>query len=531
MRLIVWTLLFGAAGAVQGQSWTTGTFIYDGAGNITAMGTDTFLYDSAGRLVKGTADQQRSGGSNRQEYSYDAFGNRVVLTTVGTACVGACPPTDLLISAASNRITNHGAVYDAAGNVTALDGYTFTYDAAGMMARQTGPQSTGPIDWQYVYTADDERIATYTGGGNWRFTVRDLDGKVLREVVATTSGGTTTWTWDRDHVFRDGLLLATVSPSGQQQFHLDHLGNPRLVTNAAGLRTGIHSYYPFGDELSLTPAETPAERLKYTAHERDETSSMRPLDYMHARYYSPLVGRFLSVDPMLNSAILRRPQSWNRYSYGWNTPVLLTDPTGERVFLSGNVEDALQAVADALEDPTAAGMLIAVTRGGQTELRIVGDDYSSFSNGGENAAAQTIADAIQSTSSIRLFLGTNALNSGQNYPAHTDEVDKNGRPTNGTRNSVISIDPAGFPYYTHGLNMFENLSSALIHEFGHALGIASGNRSIYKIGPYAGTNWDAIVCENKARDWYLFKVQQRYGVDSIAGKAAERVWRHRDFHD
>jgi RHS repeat-associated protein len=53
------------------------------------------------------------------------------------------------------------------------------------------------------------------------------------------------------------------------------------------------------------------------------------LDYMHARYYHPQLGRFLAVDPALESAELLRPQSWNRYNYAYNSPLLLTDPNGE----------------------------------------------------------------------------------------------------------------------------------------------------------------------------------------------------------
>jgi RHS repeat-associated protein len=50
------------------------------------------------------------------------------------------------------------------------------------------------------------------------------------------------------------------------------------------------------------------------------------LDYMHARYYSPGVGRFLSVDRHLGHA--DAPQSWNRYSYALNNPISLLDPDG-----------------------------------------------------------------------------------------------------------------------------------------------------------------------------------------------------------
>ena len=69
--------------------------------------------------------------------------------------------------------------------------------------------------------------------------------------------------------------------------------------------------------------------FKFTGHERDDNGSDGPgmLDYMLARYHSPELGRFLSVDPVLGTA--EAPQSWNRYTYTRNNPVRFIDPTGK----------------------------------------------------------------------------------------------------------------------------------------------------------------------------------------------------------
>jgi RHS repeat-associated protein len=67
--------------------------------------------------------------------------------------------------------------------------------------------------------------------------------------------------------------------------------------------------------------------MKYTGHERDSlASNPNTLDYMHARYYNPTAGRFLSVDPVLGNPSI--PQSWNRYAYVQNNPINRTDPKG-----------------------------------------------------------------------------------------------------------------------------------------------------------------------------------------------------------
>ena len=47
---------------------------------------------------------------------------------------------------------------------------------------------------------------------------------------------------------------------------------------------------------------------------------------MQARYYDPVIGRFLSIDPMPFMAA--KPYMFNRYAYTGNNPMNRTDPTG-----------------------------------------------------------------------------------------------------------------------------------------------------------------------------------------------------------
>ena len=50
---------------------------------------------------------------------------------------------------------------------------------------------------------------------------------------------------------------------------------------------------------------------------------------MHARYYNAGLGRFLSVDPVLNfENAAHNPQGWDRYSYVLNNPIGRVDPDG-----------------------------------------------------------------------------------------------------------------------------------------------------------------------------------------------------------
>ncbi len=310
-----------AAGPAPAEkvNWNNGLqYTYDGSGNVRQIDKDRFVYDKAGRLVQADVN-----GVTRV-YTYDAFGNR-------TGCTHAPETTEVSdcqfgqsIDSTTNRVENLN--YDDAGNIRTYQGHTYTYDILNMPVRD---DSGGGMAKEFVYTADDERIATHLVGSSWTWTIRDVNGKVLREFASNAQGA---FTWTRDYVYRDGLLLASVRRTGigaaREHYHLDHLGTPRRVTNQNNRIIGFHDYYAFGPEVSGGLTEPAATPLQYTGHERDKwlTDGPDTLDYMHARYYSPALGRFLSIDPVLGDQ--RDPQSWNRYAYTRNNPMSRTDPFG-----------------------------------------------------------------------------------------------------------------------------------------------------------------------------------------------------------
>jgi RHS repeat-associated protein len=102
---------------------------------------------------------------------------------------------------------------------------------------------------------------------------------------------------------------------------------PRLITDETGVRMTSHTYWPFGRKAS-DPSQN-SYQMKYTGHERDaydESSTSDDLDSMHARFYNPIVARFMSVDPLAGS--IAAPQSLNRYAYVMGNPLRYRDPRG-----------------------------------------------------------------------------------------------------------------------------------------------------------------------------------------------------------
>jgi RHS repeat-associated protein len=292
------------AGMTAGSLWTSGTYSYDGAGNAKAVGIQSFVYDNLGRLVTGNLP------GSTQSYSFDAYGNIQSITTDGS-----------VLSTGTSSVTNrlNSAAYDAAGNLTSWSGNTYEYDPFDNLAHYR----SGAQDWYYIYGPDDERFWSYrTSDAASQWALRDLNGKVLRFYEAHLG-----WGNFEDYVYRDGLLLAGIFYDGQQRhFDVDHLGSVRLITDAFGNQTGFHRYYPFGKEHTGLQQ---AERMKFTGHERDLADwagDGDDLDYMHARHYSPVTGRFLSLDPLGGNP--HAPQSWNRCAYVLGNPMKNIDPSG-----------------------------------------------------------------------------------------------------------------------------------------------------------------------------------------------------------
>jgi RHS repeat-associated protein len=117
----------------------------------------------------------------------------------------------------------------------------------------------------------------------------------------------------------------------------DQLGTPRMIFDQSGSLATVsrHDYLPFGEELfagtggrtaALGYTNNDGARQKFTSKERDNETG---LDYFGARYYASTQGRFISVDPSRVSIHAGNPQTWNRYSYTYNNPLVMVDDNGK----------------------------------------------------------------------------------------------------------------------------------------------------------------------------------------------------------
>lgn len=104
--------------------------------------------------------------------------------------------------------------------------------------------------------------------------------------------------------------------------HHDNLGSPVAATDESGAVLWRETYAPFGDKSVKSESAT-NERIGYTGKLHDNDTG---LTYLNARYYDPVLGRFMAVDTV--GALTGGAGHFNRYSYAYNNPYKYTDPTG-----------------------------------------------------------------------------------------------------------------------------------------------------------------------------------------------------------
>jgi RHS repeat-associated protein len=115
-------------------------------------------------------------------------------------------------------------------------------------------------------------------------------------------------------------VTVNAAPSGDTvtYIHTDALGSPVARSDSAGTVISRTQYEPYGRTASgVTPT------IGFTGHVNDADTG---LVYMQQRYYDPVAGRFLSVDPVVTDA--NNGKSFNRYAYALDNPFKNIDPDG-----------------------------------------------------------------------------------------------------------------------------------------------------------------------------------------------------------
>jgi YD repeat-containing protein len=160
-------------------------------------------------------------------FTFDRYGNRrfdeANTKTLAPGCQTAvCNPT---IDPATNKLI--GYQFDASGNTKVdANNQTFTYDAENKQVEVRS--ATNSIVGQYFYDGDGKRIKKIVPNGETTLFVYDASGKMVAKY---------------------STIVATPINAKISYLTNDHLGSPRINTDANGQVIARHDYQPFGEEI------------------------------------------------------------------------------------------------------------------------------------------------------------------------------------------------------------------------------------------------------------------------------------------
>ena len=140
---------------------------------------------------------------------------------------------------------------------------------------------------------------------------------------------------------------------GTQTFwvHADRLGSIQAITDVTGTDIQRRTYRPYGEKIADTSAH--AESRGYIGERQDEDTG---LTYLHARYYDPALGVFISPDPLDPDD---RVVGTNRYAYTFGDPVTAADRAASTVYSVASTVDRGYFWAERVPPALEAARLIA----------------------------------------------------------------------------------------------------------------------------------------------------------------------------
>lgn len=327
--------------AIRDQAGTSfATYAYDDLSRRTSVtlgnGTTTTYGYSATQGALSNLAHNLAGTAQDQSYSYTRNQVRDIVQNSWNndsyQWTGAINGTKAYVSNGLNQYATVGAntfSYDGNGNLTG-DGYwSYGYDLENRLKTATAPGYSASL----AYDAEGRLRQTNLGGS---VTNLVYDGTALIAEYDDTRHLL------NRYVHGPGLDEPLVSlgrfVGTESWFYADHQGSIVGQANSAGTSTAIYSYGPYGE-----PNVTTGSRFRYTGQ---QYLSSLGLYYYKARFYAPMLGRFLQTDP------IGYQDDVNLYAYVGGNPVNRIDWLGlskqEAVALACGMVCPQNVVADAV---------------------------------------------------------------------------------------------------------------------------------------------------------------------------------------
>lgn len=313
------------------------SFSYDALNRLVKMDDRTLTYSSAGNVTSVGGVGEMTYGNSDRPYQVTSL----------------TPEDDSIVPSREQSVS-----YTCYGRPSRLveggKSASFTYNGSGDRVKMLYAEGVSPELTRYYIGGRYEQDIRSGGASTERLY---LGGDAYSAPMVLVREGTGNWT--------------------PLNIGRDYLGSVTHIVTADGTLLAEYSYDPWGrlrdpeTHEIYAPGTEPTLCLGrgFTGHEHLPWFG---LINMNARLYDPLLCRFLSPDPYVQTPDFT--QSFNRYSYGLNNPLSYTDQSGEV---------AWWVVPTVLAGVFAVGNTVANAVAGniRSDWQGVGDTFKYFAQG------------------------------------------------------------------------------------------------------------------------------------------------------
>ncbi len=307
-------------------SMSTLTYLNDALGRRTSVSRTGSVF-SAPELLSYTYDarSELAGASSNNNasynytYTYDPIGNR---KAAGIAGVNWTYTANNLnqYTALNKAGTVQNPTYDADGNMLTRDGWTQTWNAENRLIK--AEKGSAKLEFVYDYMGRRVEKKVYNGTtltSHIRFV---YDGYKLVEELNGLSNNAVMRRYTWQPVMMDvPLTVFDAAASKTYTYHADANKNITDLTDSAGVNVAHYEYSPFGQLVKSGGSYAATNVFTWSGEYLDRETG---LVYYNFREYDPLLGRWLSRDPIgENGGINLYAMSANMVTNVWDNLGLL----------------------------------------------------------------------------------------------------------------------------------------------------------------------------------------------------------------
>jgi len=330
----------------------TQSFIYDSlyrlkrASNPTVYGTIDFRYDRIGNMIQ--KDASLNDSSLLMNLGAMTFGGKAGASDRVGRILGDGPGPHAVTEIKNGPEGPITFIYDENGNMISERGNTLKWDFKDRLIGLENKKNK--VKYIYDYTGNrKKKTINYNATGSIskclyidRFSEIRND-RLVKYVYAANNKIA------RENISSKSDKSRPVDPTCF--FLFDHLGSTNIaVTNNGNVVEQIVNFpYGYPRQIESIPSTECSSDYIFTGKELDNESD---LYYFDSRFYNPVIGRFISVDPGFQEYLpstdkrnfedlpgfggIFNPVNLNLYNYAANNPIKYIDPDGKKIRFAKN---------------------------------------------------------------------------------------------------------------------------------------------------------------------------------------------------